>query len=86
MHNRSFLYGQLDTTNKCTIVLLCMYVHLDTFQKSKYDFLSYFFTDNWVDDDPGPAEGEDADNDQDIQEPLAKSCKIRGVGDINIPE
>ena len=42
-------------------------------------------TQHGVDDDPGAAEGEDANNDQDIQEPLTKSGKIRGVGNINIP-
>ena len=43
------------------------------------------FTKHGVDDDPGTAEAEDADRDQNIQQSLSEGGKIRSVGDINVP-
>ena len=42
-------------------------------------------TNDWINDDPGPAEGEDAHAHQDVQEPLTEGGQIRGVADIDVP-
>ena len=41
-------------------------------------------TNDWVDDDPWHAEGEDANTDEDIEEPLAPRGEVRGVTHVDI--
>ena len=44
----------------------------------------YKATNDGVDDDPGHAEGEDADTDEDVEEPLAPRGEVRGVTHVDI--
>lgn len=54
-------------------------------RKNNFELWKCKFTDNWVDDYPGTAEGKDAHSDQDLQEPLPEGGKISRIGDVDIP-